>query len=239
MAINNNKYTQLYIEIRQDIINNIENQTYPPNCELPSVKDLSNLYLVNEDLILSILESLITEGFIIKVNSTYFVLDFRFQETLTSKGLILNLNPMNNEEHIEFKELNKYIRQAGCLNSLVLNIRPEDDIYYVERLINRNGNPLWYEENYCPMELLPNLSHIDTTVYSMENILTFHNIPIGGQQQIVEVIPGTKRIKKLLQLETNKPVIRFNIYVLDLYGNNQFHIKRYYHPDAISFNLEH
>ncbi|EHR37475.1 UTRA domain-containing protein [Facklamia languida] len=238
MAINNEKFNQLYSYIRQDLIKSIENQTYPPNSELPSTRELSNLYLVNEDLVLSVIESLITEGFLIKVNSSFFVLDIRYQETLTSKGITLNLNSMNNEEHIQFNELRKYIRRAGCLYSMVLNIQPEDDIYYIERLVKRNDTPLWYEENYCAVNLLPNLSHIDTTVYSLESILTYHNIPIGGQQQIVEVVPGTKRLKKILRLEPNKPVLRFNIYILDLYGNNQFHIKRYYHPNAISFNLE-
>ena len=80
------------------------------------------------------------------------------------------------------------------------NIEPDDLIFCVRHQITLDSEPLAIEDIYVPKDVLPKLEVVNSSVFTIKDIFAFYGIEISSMQQTMEIIDGTSKIKKLLDI---------------------------------------
>ena len=80
----------------------------------------------------------------------------------------------------------KTIRTAGLKFAKLLEIEPEEEIFYIRRLYFVDDEPYSIEDVYIPKEILPAIEFTDLDVFSLYDIMEFNGIIYQHAQQTVE-----------------------------------------------------
>ncbi len=110
----------------------------------------------------------------------------------------------------------------------LLNITPEQKVYFITRLIYSDDIPLIYEESFLPENLFPNMKKSDTIV-KYDYIEHDRGMKIKCvHKKLSAIIPET-HIKNILQL-SRQPVLHFDIQAELENGIICEYVQQYYHP---------
>lgn len=208
----------LYIQLREVIRGKIEDGEYAPGTAIPSENQLAETYGLNRLSVRSALAALEYEGLLKSVQGKgVFVVGPKPQRDLETLGGYRNTMHQQ-ERHPSTKMLIKAQRKAGPYYSLLLQIDPEDDIWYIRRINRAGGEVVGLEEIYIPVSILPNLDAVDINVFSIYDAYEWAGIrPLKGYQ-LLRITPVNAACAKLLDLDGPQDIMEFSCITHDENG---------------------
>lgn len=210
-------YQPVYKQVRDIILEKINNKEFLPGEAIPSEYELAEAYGVSRVTIRSALLDLQREAILQSIQGKgVFVLGDPVNRNLDSlTGFTrsikeLDKNPKNNL-------VNSFVRKAGPFFADLFKINEEDEIHYIKRISSVDKLPTALEEIYVPTEILPNLMKINTNDFSMYDIYDYYGIKVSYAEQALEVTKLDKNEARLLNINEQTPVFLLKCVT---YGND-------------------
>ncbi len=152
-------------------------------------------------------DTLVNEGILRRVQGKgVFVVGDKYEENLDEHGGFVNVMS-SGTKRVSIKEQAKIYRPAGNKYANYFNIEPDDLIFCVRHQITLDSEPLAIEDIYVPKDVLPKLEVVNSSVFTIKDIFAFYGIEISSMQQTMEIIDGTSKIKKLLDIPNGVALI--------------------------------
>jgi len=147
---------------------------YPPGTAIPSESELVDEFGIHRLTVRNAINSLTLEGQLKPVQGKgVFVVGKKIRHELDSmSGFRQKIREQGGEPSV--KMLTKIVRPAGVKFAKILEIEPDDDMFYMRRLYYINSEPYSIEDVYTPKALLPDLEYMDLEVFSLFDIMEFH-----------------------------------------------------------------
>ena len=162
----------LYLQLMEELINKIEKQDYEEHAQLPSERELCDIYGLSRITIRQALQELEHEGYIYKQHGIgTFVAPKSYNQNLAQLYSFTE----------EMEKLGKIPTTAVLSFSVIavderlakkMQLKPLDEVYKVVRLRLADGKPLMHETSYLPREVFPNLTEDDLKERPMYDV--FH-----------------------------------------------------------------
>ena len=177
----------LYIQLREVIRSKIEEGEYPPGTAIPSENQLAVTYGLNRVSVRSALAALENEGLITAVQGKgMFVNGPKTERDLESLG---GYRQTMNErgKDASTRVLVKAAREAGPYYARLLELAPEDQIWFIRRVDYSGGEPVALEEIYIPCQVLPGLEEIDLGLFSIYDAYIWNGVRPDVGSQVLRI----------------------------------------------------
>ena len=187
----------------------IETEEYAPCSMLPSEAELANDYAISRQTVHNAIDALVNEGLLRRApGKGVFVLgermnrDLEVLEGFTQTMLERNVVP-------SVKVIRKQLRPAGEKYAMMFGIRPEDEIFYMKRLCYGNNEPVSLEEIFVPKYVIPKLTGIDMSVFSLYEVFDLYHVNLVEAYQTVDLVHLEQNDARLLDMDASLPVLLF------------------------------
>lgn len=225
----------LYLQLREVIRGKIESGEYPPGTCIPSEHTLAETYGIHRLSVRSAISALIYEGLLKSVQGKgVFVLAEKVERDLDTLGGFKQTMLERNKTP-STRILMKALREAGKYYADLLGMEPGDPLYYIRRVCSSDGLPMSLEEVYIPYEMVPNLCDIDLGVFSIYDVYEFSGIHLARTEQTLDLTRLDAADAKLLELEADAAVMKFQGVSYDQQGRAVEFARTYTRGDTCSF----
>ncbi|EQB38046.1 MULTISPECIES: GntR family transcriptional regulator [Virgibacillus] len=148
----------LYLQLMENLIKQIDEQTYQEHEKLPSERELCAMYNLSRITVRQALQELEREGYIYKLHGKgTFVSASTFNQHLVKlysfTEEMRKLGKTPSTRVLSFKEIAVEDRLAEKMN-----VQPLDEVYQVVRLRLADDEALMYETSYLPKKIFPYLT---------------------------------------------------------------------------------
>lgn len=207
--INNKNQSPKYIQLREILRSRIEEGVYLPGTAIPSESELVDEFGIHRLTVRNAINSLTLEGQLKPVQGKgVFVVGKKIRHELDSmSGFRQKIREQGGTSSV--KMLNKVVRPAGAKFARLLEIQPEDEIFFVRRLYSINGEPYSIEDVYIPKALLPDLEFMDLEVFSLFDIMEFHGHTYDHGWQTLTAYWLDAKDARWLKIDPGTPVLMF------------------------------
>lgn len=225
-----------YQLIENDIIDKINTGIYKIGSSLPSEAELANDYECSRVTIRQALNNLSYKGFIAKTqgSKSYIKKTNTIQRTPYLKSFTEDMK--DNGKTPSSKVVAFNMTDAGNTIGHLLDIKPNDQIYYIERIRYADGTPVLFEKTFMAVDLHPEL-----TIKVLENskyaYAKNHSLNISHAYQNIAPIFAPDYIAIALNISNKQPILRIaNTTYLD--DERIFdYTELYLHPDLYQLNI--
>lgn len=224
--------TPLYHQIKQHLLDRLNEGNLKPGDILPSEAQLSAQYTVSRITVRRALKELIQQGLLytLQGKGTFAahapireISGFRsFSEDIQSKGLRASSQVVRSEQLPADDEVAAHLK-----------IKAGEPVYILQRIRLADDQPVAFETAYLPASLFPNLGKYDLS-QSLYQILReqFHVYPAWADAEI-QSTTATPEIAQALRMQAGEPVLTaqrlsytesFHVveYVVSVYCGNRF-----------------
>ncbi|AIF44329.1 GntR family transcriptional regulator [Virgibacillus sp. SK37] len=148
----------LYLQLMDELVKKINNQTYQEHEKLPSERELCEIYNLSRITVRQALQELEREGYIYKLHGKgTFIASKMYNQNLVQlysfTEQMKELGKVPTTKVISFQQMPVDERLAGKMN-----LQPLEEVFQVIRLRLADQEPLMYETSYLPVRLFPNLT---------------------------------------------------------------------------------
>lgn len=207
--VQSNGQAPFYMQLREIVRCKIETGEYAPCTALPSENELADEYAINRQTVRNAIDTLVNEGLLRRVaGKGVYVLgnqmerDLEVLQGFTQTMLNQNVTP-------SIKVIKKALRPAGEKYAMMFGIKPEDDIFYIKRMCYGNGEPVSLEEIYVPKNLVPKISGIDFSVFSLYEVYELYGIKLERAYQTLDLVHLEQNDARMLDIDAKLPVMLF------------------------------
>lgn len=199
-------YQPAYKQVRDLILEKINNKEFLPGEAIPSEYELAEIYGVSRVTIRSALLELQREAVLQSIQGKgVFVLGDTVNRNLdTLTGFTRSIKEL--DKNPKNSLVNSFIRKAGPYFADIFKINEDDEIHYIKRISSVDKVPLILEEIYVPTKILPNLMKINTNDFSMYDIYDYYDINVTHADQVLEITKLDKNEARLLNISEQTPV---------------------------------
>ncbi|MEH7110034.1 MULTISPECIES: GntR family transcriptional regulator [Bacillaceae] len=209
MNLNPSTPQPLYMQIRQMLMNDIQQGKYKPDEQIPTEAELCEIYNVSRITIRKAIEELVKEGTLTRI---------------PRRGTFVTSKKINNEL-LSVSGFSEFSHQLGMIpNSRILRsevipasevvaghlqIEAGSPVLELERLMYVNDRPLFYDVAHYSLIRFPDLEKKITTDESTYKILSenYHTEIVSNDKNI-DVISATKDYAKLLECDIGANLFR-------------------------------
>ena len=229
----------LYYTIKDDIIEQIDNEEYRPGEAIASEKVLMEKYGVSRTTVRRAIELLVNDGYlyIIRGKGT-FVKGKKYAQSVTNFS---SCTEMLREMHIKpFVEVlkNEVCAPMQSIRSK-LGLAEGERVFHLERLNSVENIPINYTRTFLPYKYLAGIEEYDFSVLSLYEIMRdVYGIEIGEADRTVEAVLPPKGVAEILGVTQETPVLKFNAVVYGKRQDSRLCIeayKTYFRTDRIKF----
>ncbi|MGN8895696.1 GntR family transcriptional regulator [Flavonifractor sp. HCP28S3_F3] len=229
----------LYLQLREVIRNKIENGDYPPGTKIPSENALAEQYGIHRLSVRSAISALVYEGLLKPIQGKgVFVASEKDERDLETVGgfkqTMQNLNRTPST-----KLLTKALRPAGPYYAQLLDITPEEELFYIKRVCYSDEEPYSLEEVYIPRSIIHTIPQVDLKLFSLYDVYQLYNIRITRVEQSLEMSwlnPGDAR---LLDLDSSLAVLKFQGISRDQADRIVEYARTYTRADRCTFRVHY
>lgn len=168
--INKENKMPLYLQLMRLLMDKVEKGVYEEHGQLPSERELCEIYDVSRITVRQALQELEREGIIYKLHGKgTFVAPKKYDQQLdtfysfTEEMKKLGKHPTTKILSFEIHPVNEYL-------SLKMGLSSSSKVYKLIRLRLADGEPLMYETTYLPYAQFPNLSEDDFEKQAMYDL---------------------------------------------------------------------
>lgn len=207
--INNKNQSPKYIQLREILRSRIEEGVYLPGTAIPSESELVDEFGIHRLTVRNAINSLTLEGQLKPVQGKgVFVVGKKIRHELDSmSGFRQKIREQGGVPSV--KMLTKIVRPAGAKFARLLEIAPDDEMFYMRRLYYINGEPYSIEDVYTPKALLPDLEYMDLEVFSLFDIMEFHGHTYDHGWQTLTAYWLDAKDARWLKIDPATPVLMF------------------------------
>ena len=225
----------LYIQLREVILNKIEDGEYPLGTAIPSESQLAETYNLNPLSVRSALSALKYEGLLRSVQGKgVFVNGSKTERDLeTLGGYRQTMDERSIDAHT--RVLIKALRPAGPYYSKLLDLAEDDQVWFTRRIDYSNNEPVALEEIYIPEKILPSYGDVDIELFSIYDIFTWNGLRPTDADQTLRVLFLEPSRAKLINLTSEQAVMELSNLTRDEKGQNIEFARNYVRPDKIEF----
>lgn len=226
-----------YAQVREIIRTRIEDGEYLPGMAIPSESDLVEEFGIHRLTVRNAIDSLVREGLLKPIQGKgVYVLGKKIKHNLES---LAGFRQKIREQGLKptVKILVKTIRTAGLKFAKLLEIEPEEEIFYIRRLYLVDDEPYSIEDVYIPKEILPAIEFTDLDVFSLYDIMEFNGIIYQHAQQTVETTRLDSKDARWLKIDSETPVLVFNCISRDQDGRVFEFNQSYTRSDKASYQV--
>ncbi|SJZ55949.1 regulatory protein, gntR family [Pilibacter termitis] len=158
------KYLVVYETLKEEIFN----EKYAINEQLPNGRELAELFHVSMLTIKKAMDRLVLDGIIVRRRGDgSYVKDWKKMDVAQHNHLSGTFNQFS-EGEVKTKVLKFEVERADEKIAAKLSIQAGDFIYAITRLRIIRGIPSIIEYTFMPLDLIPNLqmSHVETSIYN-------------------------------------------------------------------------
>jgi GntR family transcriptional regulator len=233
------KHPALYMQLREVIRTRIEECEYVPGSAIPSEAELAAEFSLHRLTVRSAINALVNEGLLKPVQGKgVFVVGKKlgrdlekltgFHQTMREREVIPETNVM-----IKTK------RKAGLKYGKILEIAPEDSLFYIRRVCLAEEEPVSIEDIYIPCAVLSDLETIDLEVFSLYDVYKFYGIQINRAWQTLSVTKLDAKDARILDVKPETALLMFECLTRD--DNNRIieFSRSYTRGDKASFTVHY
>jgi len=238
-TIDRNSPVPLYYQVKQSLLENLENGTWKPGDLVPSEQELQETYGVSRITVRQALSELTHEG--------------RFERHRGQGTFVANKQLVHNpSKRVSITELMReqgiepvwQIRQRDFVAPLpnimeALGVRSNSKVYYVDFLLSANGEPIGRHLTFLTKPVAE--SGKVASLSDLELGDFFRELPNREGIQVsraIQAVPASSEEAKLLKVKTGFPILSIEVTYSDMDGNPIEHLRANYRGDRFQFQLD-
>ena len=238
-TIDRNSPVPLYYQVKQSLLENLENGTWKPGDLVPSEQELQETYGVSRITVRQALSELTHEG--------------RFKRHRGQGTFVANKQLVHNpSKRVSITELMReqeiepvwQIRQRDFVTPLpniaeALGVRSNSKVYFVDFLLSANKEPIGRHLTY-----LTKATAEAGTVASLSDLEVgefFRTLPNRDGIQVsraIQAVPASSEEARLLKVKAGFPILSIEVTYSDANGNPIEHLRANYRGDRFQFQLD-
>jgi len=238
-TIDRNSPVPLYYQVKQSLLEKLEDGTWKPGDLVPSEQELQEVYGVSRITVRQALSELTHEG--------------RFERHRGQGTFVANKQLVHNpSKRVSITELMReqdiepvwQIRQRDFVTPLpnvaeALGVRSNSKVYFVDFLLSANKEPIGRHLTYLtkPVAESGNVASLS----DLELGDFFRNLPNREGIQVsrtIQSVPASSEEAKLLKVKAGFPILSIEVTYSDANGNPIEHLRANYRGDRFQFQLD-
>lgn len=237
--INKNIPVPLYYQLKELIVQEIENGNYKSESMIPTEKEISDYFKISRTTVRQAITELVQEGWLYRVKS---------------KGTFVSSRRLNQDFIQNLESFDEQIRKSGAVpstevlefNSVYapkavaekLRIPEKSQVIYLYRKRFADGNPIVLVETYLPYEDCAFLLGKDLGQESLySNLARSENTEIYCVKRMVEAVEANANDAKLMGIKKGKPVQFFETIGYNVFGKPIEYSLARYRGDSSRFEV--
>jgi GntR family transcriptional regulator len=216
----------LYIQLKDEILNKIDNNIWDIDSKIPTEMELMNKYKIGRATVRQALSILVNEGYLYKKHGigTFIAgkkpsLGF---EPLISLTFLLKQRGINPINYIDKKQI--ITAANGLLKELKLN--KEQEIFYLRRIIYDGILPLAIEDSYFNKSFADGDKELDLEGSLAAILLQDLKLNITKVEQIIIPRKGEESEKQILKINNENSVLELKRWIyIDEQKEPYFYLK--------------
>ena len=198
----------LYVQARNILLSRIENETYAINEKIPSESELCQEFGISRMTVRSVLTELVRDGKLYRIQGKgTFVAEPKFIANAMS---YVGIRQQLEEQGYDVVTVVIHVNTIPCPNTVakIMDLSPEDQVYYIERVRNVKGIPLSLHKSYIPVSLCPKLENSDFCNEQLCEILSKnYNLYRTSVSETLESISASEEEADLLHIRKGYPLL--------------------------------
>lgn len=201
----------LYKKLMNKLASHIK-KDYQPNQQLPSERELVEMYKVSRSTVRLALNELEAKGLIYRLHGKgTFVAPIFIKQPDLGNMYSFSSQMVNEGKKIATKNISLELCKPEKQIALQLNLAPDEQAYELIRLRLADDKPLMYSHTYLPVKLFPDLTLDElnhSTLYATLKA-KYHQISVLAFED-VQAVNLTKEEAKLLHVRANTASLKIN-----------------------------
>ncbi|WP_096186986.1 GntR family transcriptional regulator [Evansella halocellulosilytica] len=229
----------LHTIVKESLIDDIQNGTYPVQSQLPTEADLCRRFDVSRTTIRNALQQLVNEGYIERTQGKgTFVSNQRVKQTLSSTEGSYTEQLRLQGKKPTIKVLDLSVVPSDAFLSHVLNIDEQEPVHRLERIRYADDAPLQYEIAYLPWRLTTSLKkdECEDSLYKM--LRHSMDLPIAKTEEHLHIIHAKEDVAAQLEVPLHFPCLQIETHAFLENGTKIEYSIAYFHGDKASFTIE-
>jgi GntR family transcriptional regulator len=229
----------LYLQLREIIRARIEDGEYIPGTAIPSENELAQQFGLHRLTVRSAITALVNEGLLKPVQGKgVYVMGQKMERDLEKLGGFHQTMRERNAVPTT-RVLVKTIRPAGLKYASLLEIDPQDPIYYIRRINYSQGEPVSLEDIYIPCAMLADLDKVDLNVFSLYEIYEFNQIQLTSAWQTLSLTTLDAKDARTLQVKPKSAILLFECLSRDEGGKVIEFSRSYTRGDTANYTVHY
>lgn len=182
--IGNIEQASFYMQLREILREKIETEEYAPCSMLPSEAELANDYAISRQTVHNAIDALVNEGLLRRA---------------PGKGVFVLGERMNRDLEV---------LEGFTQTMLERNVVPSVKVIR-KRLCYGNNEPVSLEEIFVPKYVIPKLTGIDMSEFSLYEVFDLYHVNLVEAYQTVDLVHLEQNDARLLDMDASLPVLLF------------------------------
>lgn len=227
----------LYLQLREVIRSKIEEEEYLPGTAIPSENQLMELYGLNRQSVRSALAALEYEGLLKSVQGKgVFVAGAKTERDLETLGGY-RTTMRERDRTPSTKVLVKALRTAGPYYARLLELDPQEEVWFIRRVDCADREAVALEEIYIPRRVLPGLDEVDIQLFSIYDVYLWNGIQPSEGRQTLRIVRLSPQRGKLIGVQPRQAVMEFSCVTRDTGGRVIEFARNYVRNDKAEFGV--
>ena len=237
--IERQRVSPLYLQIKKQIIADIESHKYPEGSQIPSEGELEQKYGVSRITVRRAVSELVTENFLVKKQGrgTY----------VQQPRMVRNLLSLDSYTHYR-ESLGERTERHVVKNEIVmadsriaeeLGVAEGAEVFTLGRVMLLSPGNSGYEESIYSVDLFPQLNQLVNDNSSMTKLLKErYGATMGKDRNMINVVSATTEIAELINVGVAEPVYQVDKTTFSNTGSRLYHSTMFYDARKVSFVVE-
>ncbi len=199
-------------QINQIIRDRIQQGIYSAGCRMPSEATLADEFGVSRTSIRNAMDSLVSEGVIIRRHGDGTFINKRvFEFTTQLKNLWSFPRLIEDSGYTpSVQVLSTAISMASAELARALEVLPDTPLFEVQRLFFADSSPVIYSQNYIPRHLITGLDEHSPINLSIYDLMIKHaGVELSYSTSDIHSIQANDRLAQLFMIQNETPLIQF------------------------------
>jgi len=204
-----NNSTPLYIQLKEYFIEKIKSGEWPEHYKLKSEEDFAKKLSVSRGTMRKCIKSLVEEGLLKQVHGKgTFVASTIIEQPLAQR--LVSFSESMKEQNLPYKTVvidKKLIKPSSRISTL-LNLREEENVFYMKRIRHVNNEPVILLENYVSTTLCPGIENEDFEKKALFDVIeNNYGLKIDCGKRSFEVAILNKEKSLMMKLPVRSAVL--------------------------------
>lgn len=200
----------LYLQLRERILQRIRDKEYLPGEKLPSERDMAETYQINRMTVKTAINSLVEDGYLYKVKNkgTFVVKKDRDKKIFFGNQISrpnFGLSAIFKEAglNIESEVVEKGIIRGKRFLEDKLELKKDEEIYYIYRLRSVDGISVALEHTYIPLKFFPDVDHYNFAQVSLYDYMETKGHMPSDTREAMTVQKVKHPIERIMKIDSD------------------------------------